>query len=463
MTVENNQVALLPQNIKNFKVLKKIDPNADIKKAIWLYFLLIIFEGAIRKWVLPGFATPLLIIRDPVAFYILFKAIQKNLLINTPQLFWMMIIGFFGVVTAMLFGHGNFIVAIFGARILLLHFPVIYIMGRVMRPEDVKKMGVIFMTIMIPMTLIVALQFFSPQSTWINRGIGGDLAGGGYNGGANGFLRPPGTFSFTTGLGQFYGLGGCFVFYYLLNPKEINKLILLAATVSFLAAIPLCISRSVLIQAGLSLIFALVGAVRNPKLIGTTIGATMMLVIVFFALQRVTFFTTASNAFQTRIEAASGSEKEVNTQAIDRYLGGMIEALGNINSTGFWGLGLGMGSNVGSQLLEGKVTFLITEAELGRWIGELGPIMGLAVIFIRLKLALNMLATSFKRLKTGDLLPWILMSFGFVGISQGNWSQPTSLGFCILAGGFIAASSELLGKQVQPKKVVNNQRRFTKA
>ena len=52
--------------IKNFK---------SIKIAIWMYFLLWIFEGALRKWVLPSLATPLLIVRDPVAVYIIIKAI----------------------------------------------------------------------------------------------------------------------------------------------------------------------------------------------------------------------------------------------------------------------------------------------------------------------------------------------------------------------------------------------------
>ncbi len=31
-----------------------------LKSGIWAYFLLLIFEGAIRKWIFPGLATPLL-------------------------------------------------------------------------------------------------------------------------------------------------------------------------------------------------------------------------------------------------------------------------------------------------------------------------------------------------------------------------------------------------------------------
>ena len=50
------------------------DKSIDLlKKGIWLYFLLLIFEGALRKWLLPGLATPLLVVRDPIAMFLLFR------------------------------------------------------------------------------------------------------------------------------------------------------------------------------------------------------------------------------------------------------------------------------------------------------------------------------------------------------------------------------------------------------
>ena len=38
-----------------------------LKKLFWAYFLLLIFEGALRKWVMPQLSAPLLLIRDPLA------------------------------------------------------------------------------------------------------------------------------------------------------------------------------------------------------------------------------------------------------------------------------------------------------------------------------------------------------------------------------------------------------------
>jgi hypothetical protein len=43
---------------------------AFIKKLIWAYFLLLLFEGALRKWFLPGLSQGLLIIRDPIVIWI---------------------------------------------------------------------------------------------------------------------------------------------------------------------------------------------------------------------------------------------------------------------------------------------------------------------------------------------------------------------------------------------------------
>src|SRR3546814_1990531 len=53
-----------------------------LKQGIWVYFILLIFEGALRKWVLPGLATPLLVVRDPVALLLLL-ADRKSTRLNS--------------------------------------------------------------------------------------------------------------------------------------------------------------------------------------------------------------------------------------------------------------------------------------------------------------------------------------------------------------------------------------------
>src|SRR5436853_1312429 len=41
---------------------------------IWLYFALLLFEGVLRKWILPSLSNPILIIRDPLVVLIYLSA-----------------------------------------------------------------------------------------------------------------------------------------------------------------------------------------------------------------------------------------------------------------------------------------------------------------------------------------------------------------------------------------------------
>ena len=45
-----------------------------IRKLIWVYFLLLLFEGALRKWFLPSLSQGLLIVRDPIVILIYYLA-----------------------------------------------------------------------------------------------------------------------------------------------------------------------------------------------------------------------------------------------------------------------------------------------------------------------------------------------------------------------------------------------------
>ncbi len=410
-----------------------------IKIAIWTYFFLLLFEGALRKWILPFLSTPLLVIRDPVAIYIIFITLRQKLIRLNMILIGVVAIGIAGIFTALSLGHGNLAVALFGARIFLVHFPLIFIIGRVFNKEDVIKMGKVLLWISVPMAILITLQFYSPQSAWVNRGVGGDLEGAGFSG-ALGFFRPPGTFSFISGTVAFFSIAACFIFYFLLNSKLINKILLYTATAGLLIAIPLSISRSLFFTVIVTLLFTIIAVSRNSKYFGRIFMGFLGMVVVFILLSNTKAFQTATKAFTARFESASETEGGLQGVLVDRYLGGLIGALQNSSEQPFFGYGIGMGTNAGSMLLQGKVTYLISEGEWGRLIGELGPIMGLAIIFFRIQLSYLIGVASYKKIAEGNLLPWILLSYVLLNIPQGQWAQPTNLGFSVLAGGLAIAS-----------------------
>lgn len=410
-----------------------------LKKGVWLYFLLIIFEGALRKWVLPGLAAPLLIVRDPIAIWILFSAWQRGLLSGSGYLTSMVVLGAVGIVTAVLFGHGSIPVAIYGARIWLIHFPLIFAIGKIFDKDDVLAMGRVLLWISIPMAILIGLQFYSPQNAWVNRGVGGGDVGAGFSG-AMGFFRPPGTFSFTTGNSLFFEFTAVYVIYFWLHPKSVNLLLLTGASVAVLASIPLSISRGLFFTIVVIIFFAVIATIQNRKYAGKMIVAGFIIFVGIAVLSQISTFQTAISAFLLRFSDASVSEGGIQGTLGDRYLGGMVSAISKSGQQPFFGYGLGMGTNAGAVLLTGKSTFLISEEEWGRVLGEMGTLMGLGIIFIRVALSFKLAIHSYIGMKEGEMLPWMLLSLGLLNIPQGQWAQPTNLGFSVLIGGLIVAA-----------------------
>ena len=219
--------------------------NKEIKQGLWLYILLLIFEGALRKWILPQFSDILLIIRDPLALFLLVRASSLKIYYSNTLLIQIWIIAIISLTFTLTLGHQNLYVAIYGIRVFMLHLPIAFLMGHVFDKRDVIKVGKFVLYLSIPMTILLIAQFFSPQTAWVNRGVGGDLSGAGFDG-ALGYLRPPGTFSFTNGTSSFYGLLAAFLMYFLFISESIPLLILVLSGVSLIVAIPISISRTLL-------------------------------------------------------------------------------------------------------------------------------------------------------------------------------------------------------------------------
>ncbi|WP_405325934.1 hypothetical protein [Leeuwenhoekiella sp. LLG6367-2.1] len=404
---------------------------------------MLIIEGGLRKWVLPGLAQPLLIVRDPVAIYLIYKSTYSGLYRFNEWINTAYILTAISLCLTLIVGHGNLVVALYGCRIMLLHFPLIFIIGHFLSADDVLKIGKCLLYITIAMTVLVAWQFYSPQSAWINRGIGGDLEGSGFSG-AGGYKRVPGMFSFTNGLTHFYGLVLPFILYFwLVNKTSVNKFILILATLAYILAIPLSISRSVFFQTVLTFLFLVAVSATNKKIIGGIAGIVFFGFFGFVLLLNLNFFSNLVDVLQTRFQAASASEGDViQGTLIDRIFGGLLSNITN-PSVSWVGQGLGMGTNAGAKLISGTKGFLISEGEWGRLIGERGYILGMVVIFMRILVVFKMGLSSWKATKSNNLMSWLLLSFVAQIIILGQWGQPTSLGFAILGGGLLLASLKI--------------------
>ena len=424
-------------------------PNYNsIKIAIWLYFFLWVFEGALRKWILPSLATPLLIVRDPVAIYIIIRALYLNIKFVNPYVVLGSIFTLLGLVITLTFGHGNLFVGLYGARIMLLHFPLIFIIGSVFTIEDVLKIGRILLILNILITLIVYYQFTSPQSSFINVGIGGEGSAG--FSGAMGYFRPSGTFSFTSGLSIFYSAVSVFIFYFWLSKESCSKILLYASTITLVIALPLTISRGAVVSVAIVGLFAIIGSVTSVKMIIKILIISIVFYFLILVLQQYsTLFNLSSEVFMHRVDAANKSTGGggFKDSIFLRILNDFTEPIVDLFNQPIFAGNLGMGTNAGAQMLSGKTVFLVSETEFGRLAGEQGIIFGGGLIFLRIFLSISIAIKSWSLPQEDKLLPFIICGAACAALAQGQWAQPSILGFAIIMVGLVMAS---LKKEVEP-------------
>ncbi len=432
-------------NYFNLNKLTAGEPYSLYRKAIWIYIFLLIFEGALRKWFLPSLATPLLLVRDPIAIWLTIVGLQKGW-IKSGYAKTMMVVASISFFMAMAVGHHNLFVALFGWRIYFFYFPLIFVMGKVLTRNDLLKIGQFILWTSIPMTVLIFIQFNSPQTAWVNMGVGGEGTAG--FAGALGYMRPPGTFSFTSGYVMYQAVVGCYLLYYLsMNntlPKEyqFSKLILLILTGCYLLSIPTSISRTHFFQTGVFLIFLFIAAMRKNKLKGKFLKFAILTIMTGVILYFLGIGGTSMEAFTARFEGANEVEGGVEGVIGDRYVGGLLGSLVNFQIPVF-GYGIGLGTNVGARILGGDMySFGFNgEIEWSRVIGECGMLLGLIIICIRLFFALELWKKAYNLLvKKYDLLPWMLSAGMMLTVPQGQWAIPTNLGFCILLGGLTLAA-----------------------
>src|SRR5262252_7456419 len=96
----------------------------NLRLLVWLYFWLLLWEGALRKWLLPSLSTPLLIVRDPVVLLIYAIAVAKGVF---PFDRFVLLIATLGIVSfgASLIVFDRLGIMAYGLRTNFLHLPLI--------------------------------------------------------------------------------------------------------------------------------------------------------------------------------------------------------------------------------------------------------------------------------------------------------------------------------------------------
>jgi len=412
--------------------------HLTLKALIWLYVVLLLGEGALRKWVLPGWSDSLLLVRDPVVVLIYACSLSAGLWQQNRWIVAIMVLAILCTVASALGGHFNPLVIGYGLRTNFGHLPLIWIIGQVMDRRDLRRMGIFMLAMAVPMTVLMVEQFRAPMDAWINRGVGASAVGQIF--GADGRIRPPGLFSFITGPQLYYPLCAAFFLGAILEHRRLPWPFLVLTGVAVVVALPVSISRTAMLG---TLLVAGAFVIALPF---TTVSwrsllvPVLALVMVGVAISRLAIFAEGMEVFMMRWDtAASGSGAWEGV--MQRTVSGFTNPTYFIQAAPWLGHGIGTGSNVGSRLLTGSVGFLLAEEEWGKVILELGPVLGLAFIGLRGALTgwLGLLAWRALRHRR-EPLAWLLFAATAPPLLQGQWAPPTVLGFAVLGAGLILAA-----------------------
>ncbi len=410
-----------------------------LRRLAWSYFWLLIFEGVLRKWVLPGLSNPLLIVRDPIVILIYIVAAYKGIFpwngfIAAIVALAVLCTGASFLASAM-GGQGNWMITLYGVRTNFLHLPLLFLLPRIFSEADVRKVGRWFLILAFPMAVLVAAQFRAPADSRLNVGAGGEV--GGQLEVAFGKIRPPGTFSYNLGLLAFTTAATAYLLNARMRKDDPDANLALAALPAVAILVAVSGSRSALVSVAIILFGVVLICLRKPVFFGK---ATKGLFVIGFAYFCLTFWTEFRNGLLvhgTRITTGGGIEHGL----VRRSLGDLTAPFYAIADTPFFGAGLGMGTNVASGLLTGERAFLLAEGEWERVLKESGPILGFAFIALRLALLTYLFRTVLAALDRGN--PLSALIFFAVGptMLHGQFGVPTTLGFTVFLAGLAIAAA----------------------
>ncbi len=415
----------------------EIPRHGAIRKLVWLYFWLLLIEGALRKWILPQLATPLLVVRDPVVILMYLVALSEGVFPRNGFIIWSVFLAIASAFASLFVGQDNLLITLFGLRTSFLHLPLIFLIPKVFNLRDVEKMGSWLLLTAVPMALLVLLQFRSSPNSWVNYGVG--ASEGAQLTVGFGKIRPPGTFSFTNGLAAYLSLLVAFVMSWQIKRGTINAKVALAAIPAAGVMIGVSGSRGVLTAVTLILAGVVYVCLSRREFFGKGLRAALLIGLAFFVLHFFTAFRQGMIIHQDRLSTGGG----VRDGLVGRVLGGFSEPFTVIAETPWLGSGIGLGTTAAGGLLYGERAFLLAEGEWMRIIRESGPILGFAYLGLRVAIAVAIGWGAFRALDQENPLPLLLFCATCPSVLSGQFGVPTILGFATFGAGLCLAASNL--------------------
>jgi hypothetical protein len=412
---------------------------------IYLYLILLMTEGALRKWVVPQLSNPLLIIRDPVVILIYIMAIAGRVYPRNWFLLWLWLIAIPSVIAGYLVLEPYFspvtvaLVTAYGFRSDFLHLPLIFVLPAVFNVDDVKRIGWWTLLGMIPMGILMALQFRSSPDSFINRAAG--VGEGQQIQTSGGKIRPPGLFSFISGAISYVTASAAFLLDAILGRVKYPAWFLVISGLALLTGIVVSGSRAAVLAVGLVVATLSIILLLQPAALNKFGRSLLLVLVIGWGISHLPIFREGVEVLTQRFtEEGDVPDSSIAGGLLGRTFSGFTEPFYALNRIPLVGYGLGVGTNGAARFLVGRATFLLAENEWSRVLLESGPVLGLAFLLWRTILACRIGYLSMRAISHGQILPIFLFGTGFFPLLNGSFGQPTIMGFAVVLNGLCLAA-----------------------
>lgn len=400
-----------------------------------------------RKWVVPSLATPLLLIRDPIPLAVLWIGIRDRVFPRTVGVYVWATLALACVIAGFFVLPNTPFVVLYGFRCDFLHFTMLLAAPIVFESADIDRMIRAIIYVSVPIALLMAWQFHSPNESWINSGIDNTFK---QIDSAKGHIRPPGPFSFISGPASFCALLAAVLTGAAVDRRRIARPLLWVGSGALIVAALYSASRGLVGSVAIVIATGLLGALAcNVRVFGRYVVIVFTLGLVAFFIGSSSMMEDTVDVFSTRISNAAGGEELGGLHGmIDRTFGDYAQVVPAIRGAPFAGNGLGKGTNAGAWALTGKSVFLLAESEWPRVVLESGPVLGLLFIAFRLGLVIWLGWRALQSVRRGSVLAACLFGACGADVAAGQFGQTTILGFAMLTAGLCLSATESRNESV---------------
>jgi hypothetical protein len=430
-------------------ISRTLSSRATFDRLVLVIYVVLLFEGALRKWVFPDAMDLLFFVRDPlvIAAYIYALSTFGLELKSSTLKFGIALIVMGGVAGAINVWEGRLDVSIYayGFRNYFVYLPLVYLIGQRLSYQGWCAITKVTVWLQAPLAILCIYQLEMPALHPINAGV---MEGGLYQPGVFGeVIRTYGTFTSSAGQTVFITFSLAVLLWCLTLPRSRRPLstrMLVLGAAGALSMLAVSGSRGAYV--GVAFVCVVTGLavtlLRHDKMQVVGVVAAFVFAV---TLASLTVFSKASDALYERVAGADESEV-FQLGFAGRIIDGFTHFVDFVPIVPALGFGVGTFGNANS--LKAQSQSLLPyganpEDDWSRNICDLGPVIGLGYLLWRCLLVAGLMRSGFRMLHAdGDLLPLILASFCVLTVVAGQITGQGSVhGFGFLGAGFALAST----------------------